>query len=269
MTELKCTNPEAGKLIGRYELGALDDALREEFVKHLLECEFCHNELLVMAPFTDVLREYREAVMRGEVPAPSRRAPAQPRIAAWRRANGVRLAAAASLVVAISVGALICMYQLMKEPGEDQGAALQLPGGVTIPKAPFVAGPEVPVTRSQEFGDTFQRAMAAYERDDFATAAERLEVLCRLVPDHADAQFYWGVSLLFAGRPDDAIVPLRKAIRLNTGHQQEACRFYLAAAYVKSGRMDEALAELGNVIALGGQHGEDAEKLKSIVTRMK
>src|ERR1044071_5469038 len=48
----KCTNKRIGKLIGMYEFGALEDSRRGIFLNHLVDCEYCHNQVYSMGPIT-------------------------------------------------------------------------------------------------------------------------------------------------------------------------------------------------------------------------
>lgn len=41
----KCTNPKLGTMLHAYELKALNESDSEKFELHLLECDFCFNEL--------------------------------------------------------------------------------------------------------------------------------------------------------------------------------------------------------------------------------
>jgi tetratricopeptide (TPR) repeat protein len=56
------------------------------------------------------------------------------------------------------------------------------------------------------------------------------------------SQANYGLSLLAAGRPDDAEAPLRRAARL--APEREALRFHLARALLLAGKRDEAVAIL-------------------------
>jgi tetratricopeptide (TPR) repeat protein len=272
---MKCTNPQIGRLITRYELGALDESEREAFVDHLIQCEYCHNEVYSMAPFMSRLRECREAVQQGEVPSDWAAAhrvgtPHQPPL--WLRRP---ILAAAALLVALGVG-LLAFYSVRQFSARD--AAEQPPVAapatevakatppawqdVPMPKAPYTPPDERPVLRGTEPGSAFERAMAAYQQNHFAAAAEQLEVISRLEPEHAEAHFYWGVSLLLAGRSGDAIGPLKQAVQLNAGAQRASSHYYLALAYLKTNRPQSALAELEAVMEMNERHRAEAEKLK-------
>lgn len=281
---MECTNPDIGRLITRYELGALEEFEQEMFVDHLIQCEYCHNEVYSMAPFMGVLREHREAVQRGEIPSEWSDMPAgmeavTPRPFWLRRP----VLAAVSVLVAVGTG-LLAVYLKERHPAPNitqqpsaTAPAPELAKGmpppwhdVKIPKAAYTPPGEQPLLRSAEPKTAFEQAMMAYQQNNFAAAAERLEVVSRLEPEHPEAHFYWGVSLLLAGQSQEAIAPLKQAVQLNTGARRESSLYYLALAYLKTNQPRQALAELDAVIAMGGHYQAAAEKLKqSVVEALK
>ncbi len=58
---MSCTDQDAGKLIGSYELGLLSEEERQQFENHLLECEYCFQSLYETAPIANLIREGRLA----------------------------------------------------------------------------------------------------------------------------------------------------------------------------------------------------------------
>ena len=59
-----CTDQDIGKLIGGYELGLLTDEEKRQFENHLLECEYCFQNLHEMAPIANLIREGKLAPSR-------------------------------------------------------------------------------------------------------------------------------------------------------------------------------------------------------------
>ncbi|MBI2841387.1 MAG: tetratricopeptide repeat protein [Acidobacteria bacterium] len=261
---MKCTDPQTGHLITRYELGALEEPLRERFVAHLVECAFCHEEVYSMAPFMGVLRRHREAVLRGEIPAATESIHAagpflrsQPY---WRRKP---VLAAATLLVAVTLGVAAYFVTGWQRGGwGHEGAAIEW-RDVRVSEAEYVAGARRPVLRGAETAEIFDSAMDAYQQNDFATAAERLEVVSRLEPEDQPAHFYWGVALLMSGNNREAIQVLRQTLRISSGSRIDAVRYYLAVAYLMDNRVEEARSEIEAVIELNGKHKPAAQELKS------
>jgi predicted Zn-dependent protease len=123
---------------------------------------------------------------------------------------------------------------------------------VEIPKAAYTP-PSHQVYRSSTAA--FDRAMEAYRQDKFNEAAEQLAALSQLeVRNAGEVQFYFGVSLLLAGRPQEAIEPLTQAVQLTVGQQQQSSYYYWAVAFLKTNQPDRALAELSAVMAMEGEH---------------
>jgi hypothetical protein len=58
---MSCADKNIGELIGSYELGLLSDEEKRQFENHLLECEYCFQNLLDAAPITDLIRENKLA----------------------------------------------------------------------------------------------------------------------------------------------------------------------------------------------------------------
>jgi hypothetical protein len=237
-------------------MGALDPSEREAFVDHLVQCEFCHNEVYSMAPVMKVMRDHREAVLRGEFPADraaaraavQEAAPPPPFLSFWLKRP---MLAAASLLVAFSAG-LMVMYLVMHQPTTQVAQHIPIP----------TYRPNDPTMTLRGNEAAFKQAMEAFQQNDFEGAAKQLEVLCRLEKDNAEGHFYWGVSLLSLGRNQDAVSPLKKAVEFGTGELRESSRYYLALAYHKTGQTQQALTELEAVIQMNGSYRAKAEELK-------
>ncbi len=263
---LKCTDRETGQLLTRYELGALEEPLRQRFVAHLVECAFCHEEVYSMAPFMGALRQHREAVLRGEIPAATESIRATGPLPRphryWQQKPAL---AAATLVVAVALGVSAYFVSRWQAGGGGWGhesASIEW-RGVRVSKAEFVAGTGRPVLRGPETASLFDSGMDAYQQNDFATAAERLEVVSRLEPEDQPAHFYWGVALLMGGKNREAVLVLRQTIRISSGSKIDAVRYYLAVACLIDNRVEEARSEIDAVIEIGGEHMRAAQELKS------
>lgn len=53
----KCTNPDVGRMLGLYEFGRLSPIEKEKFENHLLECDFCYQELYDFSPAVKTIRK--------------------------------------------------------------------------------------------------------------------------------------------------------------------------------------------------------------------
>jgi len=52
----KCTNPEIGRLLARYEFGKVIKEEKIKFERHLLECEACYKEYYSFLPVTETIK---------------------------------------------------------------------------------------------------------------------------------------------------------------------------------------------------------------------
>jgi thioredoxin-like negative regulator of GroEL len=270
-----CVDRRIGEWIGLYELGALEDGQRALFLDHLVGCEYCYNQVYSLEPVMTAFRNHRSAAMRekgdrppvfvneaGFVPPP----PARFRM--W-----APLLAAMSLLVCVFIGA----FYLYEREGTHRSAVVSVVPdaemarvsawqNLVVPKAAYAAPVDRAVLRKPG-SRAFDRAMAAYEENDFAGAIEQLETLRELGPDDAaEVNFYLGVSLLLAGRSQEAARPLRQAAQSGDGSRREDSLYYLALAYLKNNQPDQAAAELDAVIAVGGERQFAAEKLKQQIS---
>jgi hypothetical protein len=264
----RCTNKRIGKWIGSYELNALEDDERRIFMDHLIECEYCYNQVYSIEPFMIAFRNHRSAALRGEAFRDSsslERLASAPRPArTWRLVPAL---AALSLIIGVSFYAA---YKSKQGQEAERAKIAELDSRwneIEIPKAPYTPPSESVILRKKN--KAFYHAMAAYQENDFNSAIEQLETISELEPHGmADVRFYLGVSLLLAGRNRDAIMPLKQSVESAVGPLRESSHYYLALAYLKNNQSQQALAELDATIAMNGKHRADAESLKEQVSSL-
>jgi Flp pilus assembly protein TadD len=103
---------------------------------------------------------------------------------------------------------------------------------------------------------------AAFEATGQAAAGlPSLRRLATAHPDFADVQYGYARLCLAAGRPEEALGPLRRAAALDTRSPQPWIR--MAEAFERSGRFDSALPALDEAI----QRAEGAERERLIGRR--
>ncbi|HJQ69032.1 MAG TPA: tetratricopeptide repeat protein [Blastocatellia bacterium] len=264
----RCTNKRIGRWIGSYELNALEEDERRIFMDHLVECEYCYNQVYSIEPFMIAFRNHRSAALRGEAIRHSssfEQLRSTPRRAwSWRLVPAM---AALSLIIGVS---LYVVYSSKQDPQSDSTNIADLDSRwkeIEIPKAPYTPSSETVILRKKN--KAFDHAMAAYQENDFPSAIEQLETISELEPDSmADVGFYLGVSLLLAGRNRDAIAPLKQSVQSGVGPLRESSHYYLALAYLKNNQPQQSLAELDATIAMNGKHRADAESLKEQVSSL-
>jgi tetratricopeptide (TPR) repeat protein len=265
---MKCTDKRIGMWIGSYEMGALEGDEQSIFLEHLIQCEYCYNQVYSIEPFMTAFRDHRAAARRGEVfrsfavleQVPASRSP----IRMWRL---MPVMAALSLVLAISVLVFYFSNRDQGAGGGDLAAAATPWKDTEIPKAPYTP-PHKSITL-RENDKAFERAMAAYQENNFSSAIEQLETLSELrLEGTAEVKFYLGVSLLLTDRSQEAILPLRQSVQSSVGLLREKGHYYLALAYLKSNQPQHALTELDAAIEMNGAHRSSAESLKEQVSSL-
>lgn len=264
----RCTNKRIGKWIGSYEVSALDDDERRIFMDHLIECEYCYNQVYSIEPFMIAFRNHRSAASRGEAVRYS--SSFKPRVAAPRPIRTWRLVPAIAALCLITAVTLYVAYYSKRDQEAEKAKIAELDSRwkeIEIPKAAYTPSSETIILRKKN--KAFDHAMAAYQENNFLSAIEQLETISELEPDSvADVRFYLGVSLLLAGRNKDAIAPLRQSVQSGVGPLRESSHYYLALAYLKSNQPQQALAELEATIAMDGEHRAEAESLKEQVSSL-
>lgn len=266
MSELRCTDPRVGQLLPQYELGMLEDSEREAFLDHLAQCDFCHAELYALEPATDLLRAKREAALASKASASrARRLLWQMRLLAHLQKR--RIAWAAAILIAVSVGVTTWLW--LRAPEKPPEMAHVGPSEKAPPPAPrsSLSPEQIARLRSVETRTPFESALSAYEKGDFVRAIELLMPIVRLEPENAEAHFYLGASWLQLDRPQEAIGPLRRAVQLSVGVEQERSRYHLALAYARAGQREDALRELETLIAQNSVYRREAEQARRQLLR--
>jgi hypothetical protein len=268
----KCTNKRVGSWIAMYEFGALEDSRQRAFLDHLVDCEYCHNQIYSMGPISERFREHRAAAQRSRASgSPASEARSAPRfLSLWHMQQAIPTAAVVCLLV--GAGALVVWRamssptnQMTEKPRSSSDERLARLERIDIPKAAYTP-PEKPV-QMREPEKVFNSAMEAYQHNDFETAIEQLWTVNELQPTNvSEVNFYLGVSLVLVGRNPDAIAPLSQVIEAGDGPLREKSRYYLALAYVKTGRIKEAISEVDAIIANGGEYLVSAKQLREAIS---
>ena len=101
-------------------------------------------------------------------------------------------------------------------------------------------------------------ALAPYEADQYAEAAQRLENLTKKYPRLGEAHFYLGVCQLFLEHNDDAAASLNTARNLVQPALGDDADWYLALAYHRTGRNGEASPLLEKLCHATGKNSDKA-----------
>ena len=181
----------------------------------------------------------------------------------WSTFRVVSYAAAAA--VALVAGGLVIAS--LVTPSRVAPASSQAQATPPSPAAPpeFVLALNKPVTElppesltlrsasPDQYASALERALAPYERGDYADAIRRLEVVNRDYPSRPHPAYYLGLSKLL-GAAGDATDDLTRAQKLaDRGSSLRAdATWYLAITLERSGRRDAASAMLADLCKAAG-----------------
>lgn len=205
--------PAEARLVA-WAAGKLAGSDREAFESHLAGCDFCLGQAGFLAR-ADALGE------PPAVPTPLLEAARVGRSEGPGRIRRYAVPAAAAAGLAASLFVIAAIWSRSAEPRPEVAAA---PSIEPYPyEAVVLRGAEEPP--ANRFGE----AMSLYQARDWSGAAAALAVVAREQPDRAQVRFYLGVSLLLAGRSQEAMNALERAALLDEGYREDALR-YLALA---------------------------------------
>jgi tetratricopeptide (TPR) repeat protein len=227
-----CAEIDERDLLPRYAAGALPEAERDRVEAHILDCNRCTTAL-------DALLVARESLMTRRV-AP--------------RAVGAALLAAAALLVVMVLprgGSRLGP----PAPAASAGALARL---VTVDPPPYTP---FPVRSADASVARFDEAMTAYSAGDFARAASGLRAVVAADPDHVQAQFYLGASLLLTGNARDAAGALRQVVDAGPSPFHTSAQILLAKTLIRAGDLDAASRVLADATRGGGPRAADAAAL--------
>jgi tetratricopeptide (TPR) repeat protein len=274
----QCSNGSQGALLARYELGTLNEAERNRFEEHLLDCQFCSDALMEMLPLMATLRQNRQAIvsslhrdgisfnaLREELLAEAR----IPRVRLWSRAgelfNQLRAAFARPVVWApaalCAAAALLLVMQLQKQPSFTADHY-----GLTFKKAPY----EAQVWRGEPADaavESFNQGMQSYLANDYASAIKLLKKAVALEPERGTWWMFLGISSYLDRRAPDAVAALTRAVALTEYDLKTESLWYLAQAHVLDGHKDQALPLLKQLSEQQNPYSGEAHDLLNRISQ--
>jgi hypothetical protein len=108
------------------------------------------------------------------------------------------------------------------------------------------------------FAEEIAPALDAFRSDRFDEAARALGALAPRYPTSVEVPYYEGVSLLFLGRPADAVGQLRRARRLADATFAPDIDWYLGVALYRAGHATEARARFASICRGAGPYATRA-----------
>jgi len=253
---MTCHDPEIGKLIALYEFDELNSAERMRFMNHLLSCDDCFQNAFALSPVIEQMRKNPERFLPA-LAVSYRFGSRLRRILAvasdWFKALG-RVPISVRIGVPVGAGALV-VFLLLLLPGTKLGDLARIE---PVPYRPLRIKAGVPESEADR---TFREAMAAYVQENYAVAAQRLELTVQREPDNAPLQFYLGLCYLLSRKVELAIEHLQKAIALGDSSVLERAYWYLGNAWLLKENRDSALAAFRSVTEMAGQYEWEAREI--------
>jgi len=277
-----CMNPEIGNLISHYEMGVLDESDRDRFEEHLLECDFCAQEVESMYAASTALLANREAVRKGleedgisfealrrrlAARQPEPRAEGMLKIV-WERLMNLRQSLRQPAFRWATVGATTGLVLIV--------AAVYL---VTVPPSSRMSGRYVPFLSFQALPyegsmtlrgegaipgkEDFDKGMEAYLQADYPRAARLIQRAVGKSPDRAEWWLYLGVCGYLQHDPAKALKALERADELSQGAVKIRARWFLTQACLLKGDHARAEPMLEWIILQNKDYSKDAFQLLS------
>jgi tetratricopeptide (TPR) repeat protein len=210
----KCLDEKIGQLIAAYEIDELNEEEREIFEKHLMECEYCSESLIELAPVI-IDMQNREGVF-----------------AEWEgksfddladELKGDSLLAKTKKGFESIIGKLSNIEILNFEP---------------FPMPAMVL-------RGKEDHDNYQKYWReAYRKENYKIAIKYLKKVDKHSPDQWETLMFLGICLYIEKQPKPAVKALRKADELSGLSMKEEIRWYLAQSLLLKGEQEEGIRQL-------------------------
>jgi hypothetical protein len=274
-----CTNEELGRLMTRYEAGQLSDEERDRFEEHLLDCDFCFQELKQMAPFMSAIQRHRVALIdslhRDGISFESlkedllashhtKRIPYRKR---WESIAQIfeNLLRPRVWGPAIGVVAVVVLFLLITpfsgNPYLDH---------LSVEKLSFneLHGYEATHLRGgnvSEADSLFLLGMDDYLANNYKGAIGKIEDALEIAPDKGNWWLYLGVCYYLDHKANPAIEALTMADSLTQFYNKERARWYLAQAYLLKKDSQKAVPLLEWIVAQNRIYAEKADTLLKAV----
>lgn len=264
---MKCTNPELGAMITRYELGLLTDAERQKFEEHLLSCNACFADFYEFLPVAQTMKSHPQECLEAlAAPVGWAASLRQFRLAVWAELDALCEHAsvrAAGYAFASAVVAVALLFVFAPEWHYDHLA--QSAGYLELSTSWHSYAQRDPGS-IQSADSLFQEAIFHYRyqqdttRADSAVLAMLRQVLA-LVPTHANAHFFLGVFWYQMNTVDSALVHLKQADALENPEWRQARHWFLGNAHLQRNEVESAQRELRLAAAAGGSYAQAANDL--------
>lgn len=131
----------------------------------------------------------------------------------------------------------------------------------------ILAGLYAPQVRAEPTEVEYAKGVLAYSNRAYPDALEHLRKVIARMPDHADAQFYLGLTLTRLGDFEPAIAALERVLQLDPTKQY--VHYHLGLAYLQGKRYQEALSQLQRAAQFDPQKAATQFYLGQVLSQLK
>lgn len=270
----RCIDEKLGQLITLYELNQLGEKERLRFEEHLLECDFCLQELKGMNAIIFTLRENGAAILeelQGEGLGFDSQKQEWLNLARAERFKKTNLA-----LLWIRISDIIKGWGRPKELIPAAIVAMILILLLILPPVPRPENPytsllafdkipyrqmqlrTVPAAEGQQW---FEAGMDEYLHDNFKGAISQLKRAVKNSPGDGTWWLYLGVSYYLDHQAQPAIEALTEADRLTEYSLKNRAQWYLAQAYLLAGQAEAAIPLLDSLAHRMMEYAPEADSL--------
>lgn len=254
---MKCIDPNIGNLISLYEFNQLSDEERRKFETHLLECDYCFQNLYSLSPVIEKIKEDPEPFL----------AVLQKKESVWVRLKNEIVEFGESfeniwgqipLVWQYTIPAVAAVSVLFFVFFQSES---ELSNIAHIEPLPYRSLKVKGSSLKNKANQLFEKGMEAYTRKNYSTAVEILELALQKDSTNEKFPFYIGISYLLLDDADPAIIYLKKTIDLADNLYREKAYWYLGNAWLVKGKRQYALDSFNKVIEFEGDYEWEAREM--------
>jgi len=263
---MRCINKKIGKLLFLYEFEKLSPGQKDLFEAHLLECDYCFQQLHNLAPVVKKMRDdpyafYPALVTRPKTPW-YKKLLSTIKSMIWQPVWASAPLARPAFVVALL--ALVVLIGVQFWPGSPQNYA----GLARIEPVRYI-----PLNTKGAYDRTnaeqlFIEGMQLYAKHQYLRAATKLDSARAYNPEDIGTQFYLGLNYLLAEKPDSAIIYFQKVIANGDNPFIEKSHWYLGNAWLLREDAKQALEEFEKVMKINGTYKWKAEEILNNINKL-
>jgi hypothetical protein len=290
---MSCSNPDIGKLISRYEFNLLSEEEKKIFEEHLLECDACFEDLYSMSKVIETMKNNSEFFITALEHSKRRRLVFlydKFKIYIYESINNIlnfisfKWTQHRTIMVGISISIFILLCSLIvwrvflskdrietiKVTEVSKDTTIKPPMVITqvryrdlamIERLPFIPIVFKSGEKKSESDELFDEGMKLYNKLNYSSAIQKLQIVIKKDPRNVDAHLYLGICYLLKDSADKSIPPLKQIVKMDFPLLKEKAHWYLGNAYLLKEDKIKATYEFQKVIKYKGEYKDKAEKI--------